>query len=151
MMTDKSTRILWVDDDGPTVFKHALWVLKARLNAVVHFASTTRTAIQLLREQDFNCVIADQLLPSDDPIQRPSFNVGVEFVRRLRDGTLAEEIGKNTLTELPILVHSAFLSDELESLLADQLYHDVVFMPKPMNTDELCEWIMTSSRTEGAD
>ncbi len=125
-------------------------ILKDKLNANVHFASTTNTATIKLKKYDFNCVISDLMLPPDNP-SRPDVNEGAKFLKGLRDGTIGEIIGKPDVRSLPLLICSGYYDEELLSFLSNERYADVIFEPKPIMIDNLVEWIHAQIQSGNPD
>lgn len=112
----KNISVLLVDDEPE--FNHRLIRSLARnLNAHVSIALTLETAIEKLREKQFDIIILDCMMPppfSDILISNEVFNfneeglyTGPTFLKYIRLGTIGELIKKPEIKDLPVILYTA--------------------------------------------
>jgi CheY-like chemotaxis protein len=98
----------------------------------------------MLQEQEFDCIILDRYLPSDDP-KSESGGDGLELLKGLRDGTIGQRIGKPHVRTLPVcLCSAAARSLDLSSFSREQLAN-VEVMSKLMH-NRLLAWIQAQDQ-----
>ncbi len=123
-------RILVVDDTPENLVLIEVYLRGSEFDVVV--ASNGHQALELCREQRFDVILLDVMMPTMD---------GLEVCRRLKDDPRT--------AFLPVIFLTGRMGDESEKLVAYQL-GAVDYIQKPINKDELLARIRVMLRLEEA-
>jgi CheY-like chemotaxis protein len=91
-------RILVVDDEPLDRYWTVRALGRALVSAEIREASTLRTAASMLREEPFDCVLLDNILP---------------------DGTAVEFLGAVHAPRIPVIVLSGYVDERVGAALAE--------------------------------
>jgi len=100
-LTTKS--VLWIDDDIDASYGFVK-SLSDELGINVDLASTTEIASQKLRANNYELIITDQMLEAENLS-------GLEFIARIRNGEIVDELTKRTI---PVILLSGFPPSQID-------------------------------------
>lgn len=133
-----AVKILWVDDDGPRRFEHEIFRLERELSAEVDFAMTITGAINKLKENKYDYVLLDQMLPPDNAAQAGDLRGGLNILKALCSRHSSRDFA--TSSRVPVTILSAFYAhDVYERIKA--IRRDVAILEKPVDIESLLELV----------
>lgn len=162
-MNRKSTRILWVDDDGEDRYLHERMLLTER-GWNIDWATTVLTAADFLRTKEYRALLVDQMLPLVQS-DAPTVWGGCVLLRWLRHAELPIEVAAyagdcERLRELSpaagnsdvnVMIVSAYwdadVAHSIDTTLAET--GRVRSSPKPVQPAELIRFL-DDTRTQGS-
>jgi CheY-like chemotaxis protein len=145
-------RLLWVDDDAPERFQYEATVLLEDYKIEVAWARSVAEAIQLLRTQQYEAIVLDQMLPFSSGSLMTDYWGGCVVLHWLKRSKYpsaappAEDpsvfIGAPLAANMqaPVCVVSAFNDDDVHRELQRACERLQIF-PKPLDLEMLEEFL----------
>jgi CheY-like chemotaxis protein len=127
-------KVLWVEDE-PGSLRYEQGVAKGEAKWQITQANTVSQALDLIRDNTFDLVVADMILPPDDSKrQRGSVDpdAGIQLLESIRDSGRTG----GTPPSVPILVITAVVSIEQKAKIVEKLSTPRYYLNKPLNENE---------------
>lgn len=139
-------RLLWSDDEGPGRFQFHAYRLK-KLGWQITWAASVDQATALLREQPFDAVLLDQMMPLEVGGSRSSVWAGCTILRWLKGHgvaaaappTVQQPAGapRPENTRIPVAIASAYRHEDVESATREamRVSENMPLLAKPLDFD----------------
>ncbi|MCP4215877.1 MAG: response regulator [bacterium] len=153
----KKISVLFVDDE-PWFIQPLIELLPIELNANVSIASTLETAIEILKEKQFDIIILDCSMPRPFPgitisnevlnFERDEgFYAGLIFLKYIRSGIIGKLIEKPEIRNLPVIIYSV-AAHEAETTRAVSKFENTRLCWKGSREETLIDLIRTMLQDE---
>jgi CheY-like chemotaxis protein len=140
-------RLLWSDDEGPGRFLYAAHLLQTD-GWDITWAASVEVAAEALRNQPFDAVVLDQMLPLAADGDRASVWGGCTLLRWLKGRPPAPTAPPNVVPpagdphadnrDAPMVILSAYRHDDVEAATREAFGGEPVpLLPKPLDVEAL--------------
>jgi CheY-like chemotaxis protein len=133
---DLLLNVLWLEDEPDSV---RCEVMVARAHGWnVTCAETVAQALELVRDETFDLVVADLIVPPADYEKKRGFvdaYAGIHFIELVRDQTRSGR----TPPDVPILIMTAVVTEELKGRVLGKLESSRFYLNKPIEEETYLE------------
>lgn len=126
---DMSIKVLWVEDE-PNSMTYEVMLAEQR-GWHITSAETASRALDLVRDRSFDLVVVDLILPQNNyEKERGHFDpyAGIHLIESVRQRTTSG----HTPPDVPILVITAVVTDDLRARVLDKLESSRYYLNKPL-------------------
>jgi CheY-like chemotaxis protein len=126
-------QVLWVEDE-PSSLRYERKVAE-QAGWQITSANTVSKALDLIRDNTFDLVVADIILPRNDLERQQGFvdpDAGIQMLEAIRDSNRTS----GTPRSVPILVVTAVVSIEQKAKIVKKLLAPRYYLSKPVNDNE---------------
>lgn len=144
----KKKKLLWSDDEGPGRFLYAAYRLEADGWAIT-WANSVEEAANFLREEAYDAILLDQMMPLDIGGDRASVWSGCTLLRWLKGLSAAPAAPPNVKppegvplkhnTIVPMAILSAYRHDDVEAATREAMREedDIPHLSKPLDLERV--------------